>query len=107
MMIKLNSLNIILYLPLNLTSKQNRKQLIIISQTLSLGRYSPSGDIIKQYNTCNVFINTIASLVFSVPKNLVCVMASAMFSTVVSNFDSGTPKNVNYLLFNDNQVNPI
>lgn len=60
-----------IYIPLSLTSKQKRKQLIIISQTLSFGKYSPSGDIIKQYKTCNVFINTIASTVFSVPKNLV------------------------------------
>lgn len=85
-------MNLYLYIPLSLTSKQKRKQLIIISQTLSFGRYSPSGDIIKQYNTCNVFINTIASLVFSVPKNLVCVIASAIFSTVVRSFASGTPK---------------
>lgn len=89
-------ITLVFYLPLSLTSKQKRKQLIIISHTLSFGRYSPSGDIIKQYKTCNVFINTIASLVFSVPKNLVWVIASAMLSTVVNNFDSGTPKYVNY-----------
>lgn len=93
--------------PLRRISKQIRKHDCMISHTDSLVKWAPTGvssRVLRTWNTgggafrfrlaeylvgivevcknctCNIFIRTTSSLAGSVPTNLACVTASAMFS---------------------------
>lgn len=65
--------------PFNLVSKHIRKQLRMISQTLSFDKKLPSGLNIRVLSTCTIFSRTTPSELLSPPTNRACVTASAMF----------------------------